>query len=67
MKNKRKTSYEPVDKTHYKKKYLLRVVEHGEAEKEIQNAKRKQSTDVDAQVSEVQRLDETPSNKHSDT
>lgn len=49
----------PYDKQHYKKKYLLRVVEHEEAEKEIRIAKRKPITDESTEVPEVQRMDET--------
>ena len=59
MKKTTNNSFEPVDKAHYKKKYLLRVVEHEEAEKEIRIAKRKQPTDDSPEVSEMQRMDET--------
>ena len=75
MKNNTKNSNEPVDKQHYtaserflyrnppgtiKRKYLLRVVEHEEAEQEIRNAKRKRTTTERTEMSEVQRMDETP-------
>ena len=64
MKTNTKNLHEPVDSKNYKKKYLLRVIEHEEAEKEIQIAKRKQSTDVYAEVPEMQRMDETPPYKY---
>ena len=64
VKNTTKNSHEPVDKQHYKRKYLLRVVEHVEAEEEIRNAKRKQSTDERSEVSEVQRMDQTTPYKY---
>ncbi len=60
MKNNTKNLHEPVDKQHYKRKYLLRVVEHEEAEQEIRNAKRKRTTTERTEMSEVQRMDETP-------
>jgi isopentenyldiphosphate isomerase len=59
VKNNTKNSHEPVDKQHYKKKYLLRVIEHGEAEEEIRIAKRKQLTNDPSEVSEMQWVDET--------
>lgn len=59
MKTSTKNSHEPVDKQHYKKKYLLREIEREEAEKEIFIAKRKQLTNDPSEVSEVQRMDET--------
>ena len=59
MKNNTKNSNEPVDKQHYKRKYLLRVVEHEEAEQEIRNAKRKRTTTERTEMPEVQRMDET--------
>jgi len=60
VKNNTKNLHEPVDKQHYKRKYLLRVVEHEEAEQEIRNAKRKRTTTERTKMSEVQRMDETP-------
>ena len=60
MKTNTKNSTEPVDKQHYKKKYLLRVVEHEEAEQEIRNAQRKRTTTERTEMSEVQRMDEAP-------
>ena len=59
MKTKIKDSTTPVDKQHYKKKYLLRVVEDNEAEEEIRIAKRKRTTPEHPEVPEVQRMDET--------
>ena len=64
MKTNTKNLHEPVDSKNYKKKYLLRVIEHEEAEKEIQIAKRKQSTDDPTEMSKVQWLDETPPYKY---
>jgi hypothetical protein len=49
----------PVDKQHYKKKYLLRVAEDHEAEEEIRIAKRKRTTPEHPEVPEVQRMDQT--------
>lgn len=37
MKNTEKNSFEPVDKQHYKKSYLKRIIEKEEAEEELLN------------------------------
>jgi len=61
LKTNTKNLHEPVDKQHYKKKYLLRVVEHEEAEEEIRNAKTTNpspSNDGRTQMSDMQRMDQ---------
>jgi len=58
-----KNCYEPVDKQHYKKKYLLRVIEHGEAEEEIRYAKRNSTPkEVTVQMPDMQQLAEKKRN-----